>query len=97
MFLLKDGRLQSDLEPGIDSAVGERERDRFSRVRCPKCEWRPRAADRWQCTCLHIWNTFQTHGVCPSCGFRWPWTQCLRCHERSPHLDWYTYEPGRAN
>ena len=97
-LFLKDAGLQSDLERRIGSATtGEKEPDKFRRVRCPKCAWRPRVSDRWQCTCFHVWNTFQTNAVCPACGFRWPWTECLRCHERSAHQDWYGDEPARAD
>jgi hypothetical protein len=95
-FTFKDAGLQSDLERRITSATSENERDRFQRVRCPKCEWRPRASDRWQCTCFHVWNTFHTNGVCPSCSFRWAWTECLSCHQRSAHQDWYVDEPAPA-
>ena len=44
----------------LDALLGLREddRDRKRRIRCPKCRWTPSAHDRWQCTCLHIWNTF---------------------------------------
>jgi hypothetical protein len=46
------------------------------------------------CLCQHAWNTFETRGVCPSCGRKWAKTQCLRCHEWSLHEDWYEEEPG---
>ncbi len=63
------------------------------RIRCPKCEWQPDHQARWQCTCKHIWNTFETGGRCPKCGIVWEDTQCLRsrggCAQWSPHLDWY--------
>jgi DNA-directed RNA polymerase subunit RPC12/RpoP len=58
-------------------------------IRCPVCRWRPRARDRWQCTCLHVWNTFDTRGVCPACSFRWRETQCLSCGVMSDHEAWY--------
>lgn len=56
---------------------------------CPKCEWEPQASDRWQCSCGHLWNTFDTIGRCPSCSKVWEDTQCLSCKKWSPHLDWY--------
>ncbi len=59
------------------------------RIRCPRCRWEPGKKDRWSCLCGHIWNTFDTGGVCPSCGHAWPDTQCLRCIEWSRHDDWY--------
>jgi hypothetical protein len=61
------------------------------RIRCPKCNWSPRAEDRWFCKCGHSWNTFDTGGVCPACLFQWNSTACLQCGEWSPHSDWYAY------
>lgn len=58
-------------------------------IRCPKCKWRPRKQDRWACSCGHVWNTFDTGGVCPACIKRWTVTQCLECLVMSPHSDWY--------
>jgi len=60
-----------------------------SRIRCPRCAWEPGREDRWMCTCLHMWNTFETRGVCPACGREWKETQCRRCSAWSPHEDWY--------
>ena len=59
------------------------------RIRCPKCNWEPLPESRWQCYCWHVWNTFDTQGKCPSCGKVHKHTQCLACHEFSPHADWY--------
>lgn len=59
------------------------------RIRCPKCKWQPRKGDSWQCACLFVWNTFDTRGQCPACNRQWHDTQCLRCHEWSPHEAWY--------
>jgi hypothetical protein len=63
----------------------------FTRIRCPKCEWRPKTEDRWMCFpgCQHHWNTFETAGVCPSCQKQWAETACLRCTIWSPHAEWY--------
>ena len=84
---------ESDVEPDLDAPTNpeldSNEEDRIPGIRCPKCRRRPRRSDRWQCSCLHVWNTFETHGVCPACNFRWPWTECLRCYERSAHEEWY--------
>lgn len=63
--------------------------DTHEGIRCPKCRWRPRKSDLWTCTCWHSWNTFDTRGRCPGCGYVWPITQCLRCQEFSPHEEWY--------
>ncbi len=59
---------------------------------CPRCGWEPARSDRWMCLCLHVWNTFETRGVCPGCGRAWQETQCLRCHALSRHDDWYQDE-----
>ena len=60
-----------------------------SEIRCPKCEWKPRAEVRWVCKCGHVWNTFWTNGLCPACQYQWTVTGCHRCHETSPHSEWY--------
>lgn len=66
-----------------------KDRDRESKIRCPKCRWRPEKRSRWSCLCGHSWNTFDTHGVCPSCAIVWRETACPSCHQWSPHEDWY--------
>jgi hypothetical protein len=67
-------------------------------VRCPKCEWTPRANHLWSCNCGHGWNTFDTRGLCPKCGYQWEVTGCPQCGEMSPHADWYagSEDRGRA-
>lgn len=64
---------------------------RGGRIRCPRCQWQPAPNDTWRCDpgCLHVWNTFETRGVCPACSKQWTQTACLRCHVWSPHDDWY--------
>jgi len=64
---------------------------RRPRIRCPRCAWQPRRSDQWVCRrgCHHVWNTFETGGRCPRCGYQWTVTACLSCHRLSPHLDWY--------
>jgi hypothetical protein len=71
----------------------------FSRIRCPLCDWQPRVSSRWCCSdsgahdgCGTVWNTFDTRGRCPGCGYRWQWTDCLRCYRSSPHEAWYQDE-----
>lgn len=63
----------------------------FQKIRCPLCRWEPQKTDRWVCDpgCHHRWNTFDTAGICPSCGKHWDETACLRCGGWSPHADWY--------
>jgi hypothetical protein len=61
----------------------------LSHVACPRCRFSPRSTDRWYCKCGHRWNTFDTRGRCPACGYQWKETACLVCGEASPHADWY--------
>jgi hypothetical protein len=63
-------------------------------IACPKCDWRPDASSRWYCTCGHVWNTFETHGVCPACAKAWKETACHACHQWSDHEDWYHDDDG---
>jgi hypothetical protein len=60
-----------------------------ARIRCPRCRWEPRADDQWMCSCQHLWNTFDTRGVCPACDRKWAETQCKGCRQWSPHDAWY--------
>ncbi|HNR33237.1 MAG TPA: hypothetical protein PKI11_20270 [Candidatus Hydrogenedentes bacterium] len=86
--------------PGAVEAPAKK---RGGRIRCPECDWRPRASSRWFCAacpapegffgvCDTEWNTFDTHGVCPGCGHAWRWTVCLHCSKWSLHEDWYVRE-----
>jgi hypothetical protein len=91
ILMLKESSLRikeadPDERAGLDEGRG--------RIRCPRCGWQPGQHDRWACTCLHLWNTFETGGVCPACGREWAQTQCPRCEEWSRHGDWYADEPG---
>ncbi len=63
-------------------------------IYCPRCEYAPRAADRWMCMpgCGTIWNTFETRARCPGCQKRWRDTCCPACCRWSPHDDWYHEE-----
>ena len=81
--------------------------DKFNRIRCPLCRWRPRAYSRWYCAdafvppffhlgCGTAWNTFDTRGRCPGCNYQWRFTDCLRCGGRSPHEDWYESSAAAA-
>ena len=83
----------SATETEIGIRTGDKERDSPSgpRIRCPLCGWSPGKHDHWSCTCGHIWNTFDTGGVCPGCLKQWTATQCLACGQWSAHSDWYEY------
>ncbi|ABF39787.1 hypothetical protein Acid345_0782 [Candidatus Koribacter versatilis Ellin345] len=58
-------------------------------IRCPLCRRKPREHSRWCCTCKHVWNTFDTGGVCPACLTHWSEPQCLTCRQWSAHSAWY--------
>ncbi len=64
-------------------------------IECPRCGWRPRPQSRWRCDCGHTWNTFDTRGVCPSCGKNWTTTLCLNCRESPDHQTWYFEKPPK--
>ena len=61
------------------------------KIYCPKCKWKPNPHSLWCCDpgCQHVWNTFDTYGRCPGCGFIWRETACHDCGAWSPHHDWY--------
>jgi hypothetical protein len=80
-------RFREDDQHGSSTRLGDG--DRWNKIRCPRCAWQPKRSDRWQCSCLHLWNTFETRGVCPECSYRWQETMCLRCAKWSPHAAWY--------
>jgi hypothetical protein len=63
-----------------------------STIRCPKCGWVPVQETRWRCKCGHVWNTFETRGLCPACKYQWEVTLCYGCREMSRHADWYLRE-----
>jgi hypothetical protein len=86
------GKEDRQVDDDLDARLGEDERARRSRVRCPKCAWQPRRHDLWACRCGASWNTFETRGVCPGCRYPWQVTQCLKCHVFSAHADWYASE-----
>jgi hypothetical protein len=58
-------------------------------IECPVCNWQPDGDPHWQCSCGHIWNTFETKGKCPSCEFQWLDTWCPGCGKTSSHTEWY--------
>lgn len=80
-------------EPGIGQETNGNESDGGNgRIRCPICGWTPAPDSKWMCKCLHMWNTFDTGGVCPACLLRWAYTACPSCGSWSPHSDWYRNE-----
>jgi len=70
-------------------------------IRCPLCNWEPDDSCRWLCdVCNTRWNTFATHGRCPTCGKIYEDTWCSKrrggCGQPSPNADWYVYEPAKT-
>jgi hypothetical protein len=61
-------------------------------IKCPQCSWQPTKYNEWQCSCRHIWNTFNTGGQCPKCTKIWEDTCCPKCYRWSPHIDWYGFD-----
>jgi hypothetical protein len=61
-------------------------------IKCPKCHWEPKKKSKWYCSCGHVWNTFDTGGVCPACQKKWQNTQCISCEKWSKHLSWYVVD-----
>ena len=87
-----DRKPEKEPDPDDADAVLEKlQKPRPPRIRCPKCGYQPKKTDRWMCFpgCRHLWNTFDTRGVCPNCGFRWLDTKCLACNRWSAHEAWY--------
>jgi hypothetical protein len=75
---------------------------RTPQIYCPRCAWHPSAASRWVCArriggCGHVWNTFDTRGVCPKCRWKWEIAACLSCRQFSLHeARYHDPEPPRA-
>jgi len=59
--------------------------DVMAAVRCPHCGHRPAPNARWGCYCGHVWNTFETRGLCARCRHSWRDTVCLACSAYAPH------------
>jgi len=108
MYLLKErgapggGGPPGKLEPGTVPKI------KRVRIRCPHCQWQPERGSRWMCRsngdppeylaggCGHVWNTFDTRGLCPGCQHQWKYTACLKCARWSLHEAWYEKEEKRV-
>lgn len=77
------------VEPDVSTRRGKDGGGLGPWIRCPLCGWRPQAHHRWICKCGHVWNVFDTGGVCPGCLAPPRRTQCGECRDYSPHPDWY--------
>jgi rubrerythrin len=84
---------QHGLEVGAADRVGAqgvKPEESEAKHRCPCCGWEPDPAVEWYCDkCGCYWNTFKTHGRCPTCNYQWAETGCDNCGEWSKHEDWY--------
>lgn len=87
-----------EIEGLIERALRDAQRaarSRRGRIRCPTCRWEPLRSSLWRCDhCHHVWNTFETRGSCPGCGFQWERTQCHGCEAWSYHDAWYEPDPA---
>jgi Zn-dependent protease len=56
---------------------------------CPCCKTAPPLGSLWRCgQCKTMFDTFESHGVCPYCTTPFAVTQCLDCGRRYPMSDW---------
>lgn len=52
---------------------------------CPWCKTPPPLGNFWRCPhCRTMFDTFETHGVCPQCAAQFPEAQCLHCGRVTP-------------
>jgi Zn-dependent protease len=63
-------------------------------LECPACKNAPPMGDLWRCSnCTNSFDTFATHGVCPTCAAQSAATRCLDCGQMSPIDQWYAPAP----
>jgi GNAT superfamily N-acetyltransferase len=63
-------------------------------IRCPRCSWEHAGGDKWCCVgCGRTFDTFESRGLCPHCGFVSTTTECPGCEVSQPHFDFYVYAP----
>jgi Zn-dependent protease len=62
---------------------------RHSDYRCPVCQANALRGKFWKCDkCAAVFDTFDTHATCPSCGAQFGLTKCLECNAASPFPAW---------
>jgi Zn-dependent protease len=68
---------------------------RHTECACPACLEAPPKGPFWRCEeCGHYFDTFDSRGMCPSCGMWYLQTRCIHCGQ-SNHIDrWLAYRPG---
>jgi Zn-dependent protease len=56
---------------------------------CPSCRTAPLLGAFWKCNqCQQPFDTFETRGVCPHCGYAHERTICVDCRELHPMSEW---------
>jgi Zn-dependent protease len=56
---------------------------------CPNCRTAPPIGALWRCSqCSQLFDTFETHGVCPNCSARYSTATCLDCQTASSMDAW---------
>jgi len=62
---------------------------RRSGFACPSCHSAPLLIAGWRCNqCKQLFDTFETRGVCPNCGYTHATTVCADCQELHPMSQW---------
>ncbi len=56
---------------------------------CPACKLAPPRGAFWGCgKCRKLFDTFETHGVCPNCGTQFAVVSCPECGNVRPMSEW---------
>jgi Zn-dependent protease len=56
---------------------------------CPWCKAAPPQGNFWKCAnCKTIFDTFESHSVCPYCAAQFPITRCLDCGRAHSMSEW---------
>jgi Zn-dependent protease len=64
---------------------------------CPSCRTAPPLGAFWKCArCNSLFDTFETHAVCPHCSARYAATTCLDCQAQSSPEAWVTDPAARG-
>lgn len=56
---------------------------------CNRCRWELDHQVYWKCSCHHVWNVFETKGLCPECDTFWNLIQCPNCFFPLFIKEWY--------
>jgi len=87
---VKEGRPDEPAGPVAGRDNSAENRERRTKIRCPKCTWEHDWNPHWGCERCHaIFDTFVTRATCPDCAKTWADTLCPSCSRWSRHDDWY--------